>query len=217
MGYKGRVFAIGVVFLFNLCRYFYYHQYMGLPFKANFLILTTVFLLVAWWCGKQFDRAQYYSEKDPLTNMYNRRLWERSFSKLALACEKEGKKLGIVMLDLNNFKEINDSFGHQKGDEVLIHVASVLKDYKKKGDWVARWGGDEFVILVPDCQEDFKTVYVEELLRGLTERKMDNLPNISASIGSSIYPDNGTTLEQLLSSADAAMYKAKGMKKSDRF
>lgn len=216
MGYKGRVFAVGVVGLFNVLRYFYYHQYLELPFKANFFILTAIFLSVAWWCGKQFDLVQYYSEKDPLTNTYNRRSLERSFPKLATACGKEGKKLGILMLDLNNFKEINDSFGHQMGDDILVHVASILNDFGKKKDLIARWGGDEFVMLVPDYQEEFKFVYLDALNQKLKGEKVDNLPMISASIGFSIYPDEGKTLQELLKTADEAMYKAKEMKKDTR-
>ena len=184
--------------------------------KADFLILTAIFLLVAWWCGKQFDRAQYYSEKDPLTNTYNRRTLEQSFQKLSMTCKREEKKLGIIMLDLNNFKEINDSYGHQIGDEVLVHVASILEEFRRKGDWIARWGGDEFVVLVPDCQQDFKSVYSEGLLQKLKEGKVDKLPAIGASIGGSIYPDDGGTLEELLRTADKAMYKAKEMKEDDR-
>lgn len=212
MGYKGRFFAVGVVGLFNLLRYYYYHQYLGLPFKANFFILTAIFLSVAWWCGKQFDLVQYYSEKDPLTNIYNRRTLEQSFPKLAMACKKEEKKLGIIMLDLNNFKEINDSFGHQIGDEVLVHVASILEELRRKDDCVARWGGDEFVILVPDCQKDFKSVYIEGILQTLKRGKIDKLPAIGASIGGSIYPDDGEALQELLKMADRAMYKEKKTK-----
>nr|WP_255726892.1 GGDEF domain-containing protein [Sporosarcina sp. ACRSM] len=179
--------------------------------------MTAIFLAIAWWCGKQFDRAKYYSEKDPLTNTYNRRTLERSFRKLAATCKKEEKKLGIIMLDLNNFKEINDSFGHQIGDEVLVHVASILEDFRRKDDWVARWGGDEFVILVPDCQEDFKSVYIEGLLQKLKGGNVDNLPVIGASIGGSVYPDDGERLQELLRMADGAMYKAKEMKEGGRF
>lgn len=188
---RGRIFAVGVVGLFNLLRYFYYHQYLGLPFKADFFILTAIFMAVAWWFGKQFDLVRYYSEKDPLTNTYNRRSLEQCFKGLVMNSGKMDKKFALIMLDLNNFKEINDSFGHQKGDDILVHVATILNDFGRKDDLVARWGGDEFVMLVPDYREDLKSVYIDALNQKLRGEKVDGLPMISASIGFSIYPDQG--------------------------
>lgn len=78
------MFAIGLVGLFNILRYFYYHQYLSIPFEPQFFVLTTFFLVIAWWCGKQFDRAKYYSEHDPLTTTYNRRTVEERYQKLSL-------------------------------------------------------------------------------------------------------------------------------------
>ena len=212
MQYRGRLFAIGVVGLFNILRYFYYHQYFELPFKANFFVLTTVFLLIAWWCGKQFDRAQYYSKKDPLTNTYNRRALELYFQKHALANKSENYRLGIIMMDLNNFKTINDTYGHHKGDELIVHIASTLNNFVEKDDMVARWGGDEFVILVPNIGNDFKIKYVHSLHKELEKLNVENLPLVEASVGVAIYPTEGRDFQELIQIADRSMYKEKGRK-----
>jgi len=111
MGYKGRFIAVGIVIMFNILRYYYYHQYMGITFELNFFILTAIFLAVALMGGKQYDLVKFYSERDPLTNTYNRRVVEKVFNKKASSCKNKKQKLAIVLIDLNNFKGINDDFG----------------------------------------------------------------------------------------------------------
>jgi len=212
MKYSGRIIAILVVSLFNILRYFYYHQYLELPFKANFFILTIIFLSVALWSGMQFDRVKYYSEKDPLTNTYNRRTVEKYFREITRTCRKKNQKLGVIMIDLNKFKEINDTYGHQKGDELLIHLAYIINKFVKKNDRVTRWGGDEFLILVPTSNNDFESDYVQEFQRKLENEKFDELPSVGVSLGFAIYPDDGQVFQELIQIADGAMYKAKGKK-----
>ncbi len=208
MQYTGRLFVAGVVALFNILRYFYYHRYMGLPFHMNFFVLTTIFLVIAWWSGKQFDRATYYSEKDPLTQVYNRRTVEKKYLRLLSSYKKDKRKIGIMMIDLNDFKKVNDSLGHHKGDELLAKISSLLKENVQKNDVVARWGGDEFVILVPNAEKDFELSYVKKFQKKMSEKNLD----VRMSLGSAVYPDDGTTFEVLLQMADSAMYRRKVLK-----
>lgn len=210
MGWNGRLTAIGVVGLFNIIRYFYYHQYLGLPFKANFFILTTIFLSVAWWCGKQFDKVKYYSERDHLTGTYNRRAVEQSFQKIAQTCSNQNQKLGIIMMDLNNFKTVNDTYGHHKGDELLVHIAAILNEHVKKNDVVARWGGDEFLILVPDCNNNFESIYIRNIRQIIENEDFAEIPFKGASVGFAIYPDEGQSFRELIQIADGEMYRKKG-------
>lgn len=209
MGYKGRVSAVAVVISFNMIRYIYYHQYMGFTFEASFFILTAVFLTVAWIGGRQYDLAKFYAEKDPLTNTYNRRTIESEFKKYALVSKREDKKLGVVLIDLDKFKDINDNFGHHKGDELLRHVADVIKKTAKGNDLIVRWGGDEFVHIVPNIKSDFESSYVQKLKRELAKPNHLSLPSIDASIGIAIYPDEGESFEVLIQQADTAMYEKK--------
>ncbi|NYF24791.1 GGDEF domain-containing protein [Sporosarcina sp. JAI121] len=212
MKYNVRLIAVGIVGLFNVFRYFYYHQYLGLPFKANFFILTLIFLVIAWWGGHQFDRVKFLSEKDPLTKTYNRRTVEQSFQKVTQICKRKNQKLGIVMMDLNNFKVINDTYGHQKGDELLNHVATIIKRSIRDNDIVARWGGDEFLILVPNCKEDFQTAYIRNLHQMIENEKLVGITSLGTSVGFAIYPDDGLSFQELLQIADGAMYKEKESK-----
>ncbi|MGN7479020.1 GGDEF domain-containing protein [Solibacillus silvestris] len=212
MTYSGRILAIGIVLLFNLIRYLYYHQYLALAFNWTFFILTAFFLCVAWWCGKQFDNVKYLSERDPLTGTYNRRTVEQYFQKAAKICDIKKQTLGIIMLDLNNFKEINDEYGHHKGDELLIQIASALNKYVTKNDLVARWGGDEFIILVPNIEEEFAIDYVQKLQRAITLQSSESFSNVEASVGYAIYPQQGSSFQKLVQKADAYMYKEKKKK-----
>ncbi|MDW0116082.1 GGDEF domain-containing protein [Sporosarcina thermotolerans] len=208
MRFNGRIIAIGVVGLFNVMRYFYYHQYLNLPFKADFFILTTFFLIIALWGGKQFDRVKYFSEKDPLTDTFNRRTIERFFQRNAKVCDKNGKKLGVILIDINDFKAINDTYGHHKGDELLTEIATSLKKSVDKKDLVARWGGDEFLILVPNCTDGFRAEYIKNLHQAFEEH-LDGFPTVRASIGFSIYPGDGQNFQELVQKADEAMYRDK--------
>lgn len=213
MGFSGRLYAAGIVCLLNIIRYFYYHQYLGLPFEFSFFILTTFFLLIAWWSGKQYDRANYYSKKDPLTDVYNRRAIESFYKSITRKYKKGRKRIGVVMIDINNFKEVNDIHGHQKGDEILQQVANVLKGFVKQGDLIARWGGDEFLLLVSSINDDFKTFYVSLLQKELANHTSNSMPRITASIGISIYPEQAESLEELIRQADMAMYMEKSLRK----
>lgn len=209
MGYQGRLSAVGVVILFNVTRYFYYHQYLGYAFKPSFFMLTFIFLLVAWIGGRQYDRAKFYAERDPLTNVYNRRTIDKAFEKQAVICKDEGKKLAVVLIDLDEFKDVNDKFGHQKGDELLRYVADVIKKNAKKGDIIVRWGGDEFVHIVPNIEAGFRSNYVKMLKKELAHTNIDSISSVGASIGISIYPDEGESFEVLVQQADVSMYKMK--------
>lgn len=209
MTYFGRILAIGVVLLFNLLRYLYYHQYLGMTFNWTFFILTGIFLGIAWWGGKQFDNVKYLSERDPLTGTFNRRTLEKSFQKATKICDQKNQSLGLIMLDLNNFKEVNDEYGHHKGDELLVQTATILNKFVTKNDLVARWGGDEFIILVSNIKENFADNYVQKLQREIKGRNSEVLYNVGASVGYAIYPQQGNSFQKLVQEADAKMYKEK--------
>ncbi|MDX5475872.1 MAG: GGDEF domain-containing protein [Bacillaceae bacterium] len=212
MGYSGRFFSVLVVGLFNVIRYLYYHIYMGVTFELSFFVLTTIFLLVGWWCGLQYDRAQYFSEKDPLTNVYNRRTVIAKFNKLKTSCLKKNTKLGIIIVDLDNFKQVNDTYGHQTGDKLLTHIAQILVKIAKKQDVIARWGGDEFILLVPNVEESLQHSYIDQLKKELSQIDYVQLPGYGASVGFALLPDHGLEFNELTHKADKAMYKMKSLK-----
>ena len=209
MGYKGRIFSVAIVILFNIMRYFYYNQYLGYPFEGSFFVLTFVFTIISWMGGKQYDLARYYADIDPLTNVYNRRTIDKSFTRLAAVSKAQEQRIGVVLIDLDEFKRVNDTFGHLKGDELLRYVADLIKMNAKKEDLIVRWGGDEFVHVIPNIQGDFQAEYIEQLTEQLSNLNMDFLTSVSASIGIAVYPDDGERFETLVQHADVSMYKMK--------
>jgi diguanylate cyclase (GGDEF)-like protein len=214
MQYKGRFYALGIVILFNILRY-YYQKYFDVPNQINYLILAPLFLLIPWWAGKQYDLAKFYSEIDPLTNTYNRRIVKEHFLRLEHKVKKENGRIGIVMIDINNFKGYNDTYGHDKGDQLLIEFASLLKQHASKHDLVARWGGDEFLLIVPNITENFKSTYIADLHTEFKKVQFIESTTIKASVGIAIYPKNGETLETLINAADIEMYNSKKAMKNN--
>ena len=178
--------------------------------------------LVTHYVGTQVDiterkaaeqEIQQLAFYDPLTNLPNRRLLQERL-KYGIDVERRyGKKLALLMLDLDRFKVINDSFGHQAGDELLQQVALRITTRLRDVDMVARLGGDEFVVLLEDIAQSKDAARVaEEIITDLTKpfslTQSDNV-QIGASIGISLYPQHGDSLELLMDHADAALYKAK--------
>lgn len=215
MQYKGRIYAIAIVILFNILRY-YYEKYFDVPTDFNFLILGPIFLLIPWWAGKQYDLAKFYSEIDPLTSTYNRRIVKEHFQRLENKVRKEHGQIGIVMIDINNFKGYNDTYGHDIGDQLLIEFAALLKQHTSKYDLVARWGGDEFLLIVPNITEHFKSTYIADLHDEFKKVQFSEFTTIKASVGIATYPNDGETLETLINMADTEMYNSKRTMKNNK-
>jgi diguanylate cyclase (GGDEF)-like protein len=150
---------------------------------------------------------------DPLTGLHNRRyLFEVAPGLLDLA-RRQGKGLCVVLLDLDHFKLLNDTYGHQAGDHVLKRFASLLRKMLRTSDVVCRHGGEEFVAVMPDIDAEGAQATLARLLTALQtlppEPGRRRTPNASFSAGIALFPRHGHTLDQLLSRADRALYAAK--------
>ncbi len=156
---------------------------------------------------------------DPLTGLANRRLFYDRLQQAMLHANRYGSKLGILYVDLDRFKEINDTHGHHVGDAVLTEVARRLTASVRDSDSVARLGGDEFVVLLTELQvrEDYLAV-AEKIEQALnTETQFYGLDiDITASIGEAIYPDDGADEDALVRAADMAMYRIKATRAGER-
>ena len=155
----------------------------------------------------------YMAYHDLLTNLPNRRLFrEHLLLELAQAQRKE-QRLAVALLDIDNFKDINDTLGHPAGDKVLQILAARLKSVLRKSDSVARWGGDEFILSLPEITraEDVDKI-IRRVLRKVSRTFIidEHHINTTVSIGVAIYPEGGTDIETLTKRADSAMYQAKG-------
>lgn len=158
-------------------------------------------------------RLGHLAHHDPLTKLPNRLLFHDRLEHSLARARRMKSRLAILFIDLDRFKNINDSLGHDIGDKVLCAVADRLSPLVRKADTLARLGGDEFIIILEQLRkkEDVGR-YVQKLLRELiqTMRIEDQDLHITASIGISLYPDNGEDSDSLMQAADIAMYQAKG-------
>jgi len=156
---------------------------------------------------------------DPLTGLANRRLFYDRLQQAILHAKRYGSKLGILYVDLDCFKEINDTHGHHVGDAVLTEVATRLTACVRDSDSVARLGGDEFAVLLTELQarEDYRAVAekIEQALNTGTRFYGLDL-DIAASIGEAIYPDDGADEDALVRAADTAMYRIKTARAGER-
>lgn len=165
--------------------------------------------------GKKIKQLAYY---DSLTNLPNRRMLKERFKQSSANALRYKKKLAVLFFDLDQFKLVNDNFGHDIGDLLLQETGRRLTSFLRKSDTVARIGGDEFVILLNDInKKEDAAIVTKKLLMYVRDPFMLNSHQIEvkASIGISIYPDDSQDLETLVKKADAAMRTAK--KTSDSY
>jgi diguanylate cyclase (GGDEF)-like protein len=120
--------------------------------------------------------------------------------------------LAVMFIDLDRFKEVNDTLGHAVGDELLLQFTARVRDYLRENDTLARLGGDEFIVLLPELDKLADVILVAERLIELNRKPYlinNESIQIGASIGISLYPEDGTTVQELLNGADIAMYRSK--------
>lgn len=147
---------------------------------------------------------------DPLTKLYNRRYLSDSLQQLF--SNKGNHKLALIFIDIDRFKLINDTLGHSLGDKLLIKVSSRIREVMNQGEIIARFGGDEFIVIIPKYMENHELEHkVEILLKTLaTNYKIDQHEfYVTVSAGIAVSPEHGLTMEELLVKADKAMYRAK--------
>ena len=158
------------------------------------------------------EKLTYIAARDPLTGLYNRREFEIILNRAIANSERFKDLFAVFLIDIDNFKSINDSLGHMQGDQLIKSFSKHLSSLTRTNETLSRIGGDEFVLITSKLQSPASTKQLaNRILQGLN---IDyQLPNhslkISASIGIAIYPKDGDTMESLLKHADVAMYEAK--------
>ena len=156
-----------------------------------------------------------------LSKLPNRNLLNDRFNLLLSQSKRTNSKLAVLFIDLDKFKKINDDFGHNAGDLLLIETSKRLKKSIRDSDTVARWGGDEFIILLNNVETKKNiNIFVDRMIEDCSKSvkiSKNNSVSISLSIGISIYPNHSDNKIKLLELADQAMYKAKKTKDKDYF
>lgn len=161
---------------------------------------------------KSRERIDFLAHHDSLTELPNRALLNDRLEMAINTAKRRGEKVGILFIDLDRFKNINDSLGHASGDQILRQTAARLSAAVRTDDTVARLGGDEFVVLLPRVRDERSLAEVAIKLREelLLPYMLEDMPlHISPSMGIAVYPDDGDTPSTLIKNADAAMYLAK--------
>jgi len=152
------------------------------------------------------------SIRDPLTGLFNRRYMEESLVREARRAKRHAASIGIIMLDIDHFKPLNDVYGHDAGDTVLQELGLFLQRNTRGEDIACRYGGEEFLLILPEAPLEIATQRGHELLRGIRDLKIvyHGQPlHITASVGVALFPHHSSNVRDVVKSADLAMYRAK--------
>ena len=158
------------------------------------------------------EQLIYLAERDALTGLYNRRRFEDELARFLKESDRHQRQGALLFFDLDEFKYINDTFGHRAGDSVLIRVAGEVGALTRKNEIFSRLGGDEFGVLMPDATEDDAMHLAERIVRAVSQipfRLEGQNLRLTTSLGIAHYPKNASNAEDLIAHADAAMYQAK--------
>jgi len=154
--------------------------------------------------------AEQCATTDALTGLPNRRHADEVLERLLAAARRTRRPLAVVLFDLDHFKAINDNFGHSIGDEALRATASATRELLRGSDHAARFGGEEFLLLLPETSADDALIVAEKLRAQIAELEVEGLDReVTASFGVAAYPDHEATADRLIEAADAALYRAK--------
>jgi diguanylate cyclase (GGDEF)-like protein/PAS domain S-box-containing protein len=153
------------------------------------------------------------SVRDPMTLLFNRRYMDETLIRELANCQRSNKPLGLIMIDIDHFKNYNDTYGHDVGDYVLTEIAEIIRAKLREGDIACRYGGEELVMIMLGATKEITTTRAEIVRAAIEEHeflyKGKTLASVTASLGVAAYPEEGVSATTLLKAADTALYLAK--------
>jgi diguanylate cyclase (GGDEF)-like protein/PAS domain S-box-containing protein len=158
------------------------------------------------------DQLVYLAERDALTGLFNRHRFNEELGRMTADAERHGSRVVLLFFDLDEFKYINDTFGHRAGDAMLIRVAGEVAGQVRRNEIFARLGGDEFAILVPDISDEMLHVLADRITQSIAHVRFEfegQSLRLTTSLGVALFPDHADNAEDLIARADTAMYQAK--------
>lgn len=165
----------------------------------------------------QHAETTAYALTDPMTSLPNARSLQQQFEKEVARAQRAGNSFQVLVLDLDGFKAVNDTFGHKAGDKMLKEVSRVIREQLREYDFLARYGGDEFVALIPETGSSDVLELCRRIEAAVSEFDLpvgpDSVAKVGVSLGAASYPNHGETFDQMIIAADKAMYSTKALHK----
>ncbi|MEN8303273.1 MAG: GGDEF domain-containing protein [Campylobacterota bacterium] len=158
---------------------------------------------------ESYKKLEKLSSTDPLTLVHNRRKIEEILSREIGLSKRYDKQLALILFDIDDFKKINDMLGHNGGDKVLQKIAKEIKASIRESDYIGRWGGEEFLIVIPEIDHESVKVMTEKIRILVQEMGCSTINNITCSFGITLLDKESDSIESLINKADIAMYRAK--------
>lgn len=184
--------------------------YRTVPSELFWLPCGAIQILISLACGLLIKKLNYAANNDVLTGLYNRRQFNNSLSEELSRVKRTKSTLSLILIDIDNFKSVNDTYGHLKGDEVLKKLGYILKSSARTIDFAARWGGEEFAIILPETDLNGAEVFAERLRKNVENYDFGKF-QVTISLGI-VSTSDELSLDELLTKADEALYAAKAKK-----
>ena len=205
--------------------YFYLNYYLGtvdifsltgfsdfMTRFVPFIIIAYVTTMLAADIKRSKDMLRLLSETDEMTSLFNKRSFNETLSKEMKKAARYSRRFSILLIDADNLKDVNDSHGHGAGDQLIKVLANTLRECLRTSDVIARIGGDEFVVLLPEADHKHARDAAERVRSASANTSFDRdgeKVSMTVSIGIASYPDDGEGLEEIMENADRALYKSK--------
>ncbi len=190
-------------------------DYLTKPLNLEYFNLIVDRLLYKRILEERAAEREYFehiARIDGLTGLYNRRYFDKLLDVEIARADRYKQSFSLIMIDIDDFKNINDNYGYQIGDNILKELASIINSFIRKTDSATRFGGEEFAIILSHTGKKCGRIFLERIINGIATSKFHGFPHkeiVTASAGLASYPDDAHTQESLIKNADNALYQAK--------